>query len=80
MNRTVAFSEVALWGTRSGVCACSRKSTRRRKFWQTISPFNNKSRREIYQELGAEVSAWEKRAVQCKRCEDMGESPVPRQE
>lgn len=37
---TLTFREVALWGERSGNCACGKKRTRRQKFYQTINPFN----------------------------------------
>ncbi|GAA2376306.1 hypothetical protein [Gordonia cholesterolivorans] len=62
----VRFREVAITARSNDKCpVCGRRTTRSKKFWQTISPFNRlpdgtpKTRDDINRELKAEADAWE---------------------
>ncbi len=65
------FQEVSLPGVKWYKCACGRRVTRKKKFYQTINPYNKnaqgeiKSRQEILLELSAESTAWHAKTDPC---------------
>lgn len=72
----VPFSEVFIHAAKSGTCAaCGKRAHRKKKFWQTLNPFNKnaagfpKSSGEVYEELSKASSAWMKAGVQHSKCE-----------
>lgn len=73
----INFEEVKMNTSKSVKCAggCGRRLSRSKTFMQTLNPFNKnkegqvKSRREIYDELHAELTAWHKQPEYCKHCE-----------
>lgn len=58
------FREVSLPGVKRFLCACGRRLTRHKRFFQTVNPFNKtadgriKDGNDIMAELRAEYSAW----------------------
>ncbi len=76
----IKFEEVALPGEKTLKCAggCGRSLTRRRCFWQTISPFNRgasgavKTAEEIRVELQTDIAQWEAQPVTCGHCAHRG--------
>jgi len=66
------FREVSTTGRKRFVCACGRKLTRNKKFYQTLNPFNKvkatgeiKTGEQIMVEIMAERKAWESVADRC---------------
>jgi hypothetical protein len=73
----IAFNEVHIFATRRGKCAvCGKSCQRRRKFWQTLNPFNRnadgfpKDRDEIMQELRQQAKDWQEEPLYHANCED----------
>lgn len=72
----IVFEEVAINCEKSGRCGCDKRRTRRKRFWQTINPFNRnargfpKTREEIYAELREEADAWRGEPITCAACEN----------
>jgi hypothetical protein len=66
----VTFEEVAIYSEKSVPCAggCKRRLKRKKKFWQTLSPFNKKSRDEIYAVLREESASWMLEPETCSHC------------
>lgn len=58
------FNEVSIYGERRYKCPCGRRVSRRKKFYQTLNPYNKtkdgnvKSREQIYVEIKADRAAW----------------------
>lgn len=72
---TFIFEEVKLYGSKSGKCSvCGKPCTRSQKFVQTLNPFNKnengevKTRREIKEELLAELKDWQSKPLIHSRC------------
>lgn len=72
----LTFAEVVVRPKKSGICpGCGGKATRSGRFSQTINPFNTnkdgqqKSPKEIRQELDEKVKAWKLEPTWHARCE-----------
>ena len=70
------FNEVHIFAARRGKCAaCGKLCQRRRKFWQTLNPFNRnadgfpKDRDDIMSELTQQAKAWENEPLYHAGCE-----------
>lgn len=65
------FHEIGLTGRKKFTCACGRKLTRQRRFYQTLNPYNRdsagnvKSQRQIIVEVRTEVEAWMEKQDPC---------------
>jgi len=76
----ITFHEVKLYGEKSFKCSagCGRRLQRRKKFYQTLNPFNKKKDGtpkevdDIYQELRAELKVWSEQTEKCSHCERAG--------
>ena len=62
---TVNFQEISTTARSTGKCSvCGKRTTRSRRFWQTVNPFNRnadgtiRTPDDIRQSLSAEVAAW----------------------
>ena len=59
------FGEIACWADKSWKCSCGRRVKRRKKFYQTVNPFNKdadgaiKSRLQVQESVRAKARAWE---------------------
>jgi len=67
------FQKVSIRRSKSDKCACGKRRTRSKEFWQTINPFNLKNGRqktydEIKEELKEEAAAWGKKPIICAQC------------
>jgi hypothetical protein len=73
----ITFQEVSLHAEKRVKCAggCGRTLSRRKKFYQTVNPFNKmadgtvKSRYEIMPELKVESDKWLKEPETCIHCQ-----------
>ncbi|HEX7330350.1 MAG TPA: hypothetical protein VF290_02555 [Pyrinomonadaceae bacterium] len=70
----ITFEEVARYAQKSGKCLCGTFRVRKRKFYQTLSPFNKvngipKTGEQIANELSAEIKAWQSEPILCSKCE-----------
>ena len=77
MRVLTTFAEVAIRMEKKTKCTnCKKRLVRRKKFWQTLSPFNKnilgwpKTREEINVELSDEVSLWRVQPELCRSCGD----------
>lgn len=75
----VTFEEVARYAQKSGKCLCGTFRVRKRKFYQTLSPFNKvngvpKTREQVAVELSAEIKAWQSEPIICSKCEEATKS------
>lgn len=68
----IIFSEVTLYSKRTFKCVtCGKRRVRRRKFWQTLNPFNKnpdgtvKSELDISRELAAQIAVWQPTECGC---------------
>ena len=72
----IDFEEISLTGEKNIKCngGCGRRLKRRKKFCQTINPFNLnaerqvKSKQEIYEELRLDLRIWETETEKCIHC------------
>lgn len=71
----ITFPEIKLYGEKSTKCfVCGKRVRRRKKFYQTLNPFNKlsngaiKSSEDIYKELKIEIDKWEKCPDICLLC------------
>lgn len=72
----IKFEEVKLTAEKSVKCTegCGRTLKRRKKFWQTINPFNTnkdgsmKDRQEIYAKLREKANIWKQEKETCSHC------------
>lgn len=77
----ITFEEVHIYASKSGKCGCGKRRTRRRKFDQTINPWNRnaagfkKSRAEIFVELEKEVKRWRAEPITCDGCNERLAAP-----
>lgn len=68
------FEEDAIYAEKSGKCRCGKRRTRRKKFYQTLNPFNKnadgsvKTREQIHSELKREVEQWKGEPITCDDC------------
>lgn len=74
---TTTYQEVAITPERSGTCAkCGKFCCRKKKFFQTINPFNKnaqgevKTASEIRAELTDQYRQWVKTPLYHAKCED----------
>lgn len=72
----VIFDEVSLHGEKTVKCAgCGKRIKRRKKFWQTLNPFNRhpdglpKTQEDIMAELQQEREEWQRQPELCSRCQ-----------
>jgi len=72
----IVFEEVSYRAGKAGTCPkCGKRAIRKKKFWQTLNPFNRnkddqpKSREEIRAELIAKIQDWKSKPVFHVRCE-----------
>lgn len=71
----IVFNEVSIVGEKSGKCSCGKRTKRRKKFYQTLNPFNvdkrgvPKTRDVIWGEINGQLLAWENAPVKCSECE-----------
>ncbi len=75
-TRTVIFERIAYGGIRNGSCpTCGKKSTRKKTFTMTVSPFNTnpdgsvRTRQEVYLAVKAEAIEWGKSPAYHTKCE-----------
>ena len=65
------FSEIGLTGRKRFACACGRKLTRQKRFYQTFNPYNRdangdiKDQVTILRECRIELDRWASRPDQC---------------
>lgn len=69
----VTFQEVARYAEKRGKCKCGKNRLRKRKFYQTVSPFNlingvPKTTDQMLDEIRAEIKAWQAEAITCAAC------------
>ncbi len=70
MRIATTFDEVAVRATKSGICpACGKRATRSMKFWQTINPWNRKTREQILREERKKADKWRREPVYHAKCE-----------
>ena len=76
----MTWPEVAFDGEKSVTCSggCGRILRRRKKFYQTLNPWNKmangcvKSRKDISAELAEARDEWKKEPEICKHCKQQG--------
>ena len=71
-TETINFQEIKTYAEKSGKCVkCGKQRQRRKKFWQTVNPFNKtasgrvKNSFDIMPELQAEARTWKKEPIDC---------------
>lgn len=72
----ITFNEIARTAEKAVKCAggCGRRVKRRKKFWQTLNPYNRnkagvpKTRDEIEAEVVAEAKVWQAAPETCVHC------------
>ena len=72
----ITFQEVRLFGEKTVKCSggCGRQLDRRKKFYQTLSPFNKradgrvKGYDDIYPELTVNIQEWKSQPERCSHC------------
>jgi len=71
----INFEEISIFGEKSGICTqCGKKASRKRKFWQTINPFNKnkdgsqKSKEDILKECINARDNWLREPVFHVKC------------
>jgi hypothetical protein len=77
-TETIRFEEVFLTASKTVKCAggCGRRLKRKRRFSQTINPWNKdengklKGRSQIYAELRRDIDKWEQEPDTCQHCKD----------
>lgn len=73
---STTFDEVSLPAEKTVKCSggCGRRLKRRRKFWQTLNPYNKnekgipKERQEIFNELVIQATEWRGESEICIHC------------
>lgn len=64
------YEQIGFHAKKSGICpVCGKKATRSEHFWQSISPWNQKTSRQIMDEERAKCKAWEEKSTYHKACE-----------
>ncbi len=73
---TYDFQEVSYHATKAGVCkACGKRASLKRKFWQTLNPFNKtatgevKTPSQIRDELRRDAEAWYREPLCHAKCQ-----------
>lgn len=76
MKTTIHYIEVAIYGFKAGNCVvCGKNAQRRKKFFQTINPFNKntdgitKTREDILVELHKRRADWLREPLYHEKCE-----------
>lgn len=65
------FNEVGMTGRKRFLCACGRRLTRQKRFYQTLNPYNKnaqglaKTQGEILTEVSKELKAWQSTPDRC---------------
>jgi hypothetical protein len=71
---TVRFDEIKCSSTRNGKCACGKRVTRSKTFYQTVNPYNRnkdgspKTRNEVWDSVREEARNWNPVFI-CKKCQ-----------
>ena len=62
---TTVFREIKLYGKKKFKCDCGKRVRRRKKFYQTINPWNQKTPSQITNELCIEIKQWQEEPEVC---------------
>ena len=73
----IYVQEIKLYAEKNCKCSiCGKRLKRRRKFYQTINPFNKradgevKTYSDIYPELREDAQKWERKPETCGKCKE----------